>query len=226
MIEAGKTAIGRVGDAATSPGQFRTAQVRVTTTSTTPVNLTVLGTGVSGVLDVPVRFTGGGASGQLTEIICNQGTGLHTTDTTVRPLPIEAKIGTGQPTISLTVGALGFPVARVAVTINKTITPTGAGQTPILDQVVETTRPAPGAGLALGLGPIQSSDVTLSVTSGALPFGVTLNLIKAQLLPTINQVLVDLDVVGSPILNQLGVSISSSDLRLDAVQCESPLLVG
>lgn len=220
IVEGPYIAQGAVGDNATTEPAFRTAQIRTTATASAPVSLSLGGVlSVSGGLDLPVTLTGGGAGGTLTDIDCDN----LTTDTSVRPRPIDAVIGGPTPVTSLTVSSALGPVATIAVGVDKTVTPTTPVETLVDDQLVGTTESAAGSGLDLGLDPINNSDVTLTVTAGTLP-AASLSALKALLLPTLNTALAAVNVAGTPLLNQLGFGISTSDLELIAIDCNDPIL--
>ena len=236
VIEAGKTGIGRVGGAAVSPPEFRTAQLRVDTTSATTVDTNVsLGplsvVRVLGDVSLPVTVAGGGAEGRLTEILCDRATGASTTDTLVSPRPISATIAPGASLATLQIRSLGIPIANVTVRVDPVsgvdISPS-ASSSLVDDQELATTERVPGSGLDFGIT-LQNDDVVVDVTvlGGVLSPNQLTNIAKAVTVPVVNSLLSGLaSQAVTDFLDTLGIGVSESDLRLNDVECGSPLLRG
>jgi uncharacterized membrane protein len=220
LIETPVEGIGRVGSSSTMPPTLRTAQIRLVHSLTFTLNLSILGTGISGPVTIPIDVTGGGAEATLTAINCTQPDTSSTIDVTTAPRPVVGTVGTfftpANPAtignVNLTVG--GLPAGNVGLSAYGAVDPalqtTGAANLPGI--AIGETRSAPGSAFALG-GAVSS--VKIQSALGGLS---SLNLLVGT---TLNGLLTSLDTATRPALNALGVSVSSSDVRNHDVDCQA-----
>jgi hypothetical protein len=220
IIETPVEGIGRVGSAATMPPVLRTAQIRLVHSLTFNLNLSVLGTGVTGTVTLPVDVSGGGAEATLTAIHCAQPDTNSTIDVTVAPRPIVGAIGKvftpASPAtignVNLTVG--GLPAGTAGLSVYGAVDPAlqTTGATGLGGIVIDETRSAPGSAFALG-GAI--TNVKLQTALGGMS---NLNLLIGT---TLNGLLTSLDTAARPAMGALGASVSSSDVRNIDVGCQA-----
>ncbi len=218
LVETPVTGQGRVGDPNTMPPIVRTAQVRLLHYLTFDVNLSVLGTGVTGNITLPVDITGGGAEATLTAIDCNQPVSDSTIDVTAAPRPITGTVGTffddsTPATIgNLNLTVLGIPMGLVGLSAYGAIDPAlqNTGATSLTGIEVGATQSAPGSAFALG-GAIASTKLQTAV-GGVSSLNVLIG-------TTLNGLLAALDAAAAPALGALGLSVSSSDVNDLDVEC-------
>ncbi len=219
VIETPKTGEGRVGSALTRPPFLRTAQVRLIHELSFNLSVSVLGTGVSGPVTLPVEVSGGGAEATLTAISCAQPETASTIDVTVAPRPLVGTAGkaftTAAPatigTVNLTVA--GLPAGSVGLSAYGAVDPAvqTTGASALADIFINETRSAPGSAFALG-GAL--TNIKLQTALGGL------SALELAIGTTLNGLLGALDTASGPALAALGLSVSSSDVRNIAVDCE------
>lgn len=211
---------GEVGDPGTMPPIVRTAQIRLVHSLTFNLNLSVAGTGVSGTVTLPVDVSGGGAEGTLTRIRCADPVSASGIDVTVAPRPIVGTVGTlFTPASPATVGNVnltvaGLPVGLVGLSAYGSIGPgsQSTAGTSLPNILIDETRSGGGSGFTLG-GAI--TNVKLQTAVGGL------TAITSSITTSLNALLTNLSTASRPALGALGMSISSSDVRTIAVDCQS-----
>lgn len=206
VVSARKSAIGGVGDAATSPPEFRTAQLTIEHTSllrfgqgdfgvpglnlstADPTGLLpnlpsipLISSPLSGDLSIPIELSGAGAQARLTEIICDEETNTHTIDALIDLRALVLTLGNGQstPIGTITAGTLTFRVY-----LDKVIEPSDENGAPINDLPATQTADGPSANplLDLTVGPND-----LRVEIDGLPIPTTLP--PTTLLPTVSTII-------------------------------------
>jgi uncharacterized membrane protein len=192
-----------------------TAQMRADQTGEGDIDIS----GLTGRAIVPAAITAAGAQADLSAIRCNRATGDHRTDTFVTPQPMTVQIGTPGSEFKLA-DALGLVV--VAVDIDKALTPSSDAGQLIADQAIDTVQRGPGTTPTFGFR-LTASDVNVVVETGILPLSMAdfLDL----LVPRLNVLLSQLDHRSTRYLEAFGIGVGGSDLLLDDVRCDRPLLV-
>jgi len=219
IIETPRTGEGRVGGAFTRPPYLRTAQVRLIHELTFNLSVSVLGTGVTGPVTLPIDVNGGGSEATLTAINCAQPEAASTIDVTVAPRPLVG--AAGRPfsvavpdtigTMNLTVA--GLPAGSVGLSAYGAVDPAlqTTGATPLADIAINETRSAPGSAFALG-GAL--TNIKLQTALGGL------SSLQLAIGTTLNGLLGALDAASRPAMGALGLSVSSSDVRNIDVDCQ------
>lgn len=220
IIETPVEGIGRVGSAATMPPNLRTAQIRLVHSLTFNINLSVLGTAISGPVTLPVDVSGGGAEATLTAINCAQPDTNSTIDVTTVPRPIVGVVGKAfTPSSPATIGNVnltvgGLPAGVVGLSAYGAIDPAlqTTGATSLSGILIDETRSAPGSAFALG-GAITNVKLQTAIASAAA--------LNAAIGTTLNGLLTSLDTATQPAMGALGMSVSSSDVRNIDVDCQA-----
>lgn len=204
---------GRPGDSAT------TSQLSVTQTAEGDLDLL----GLTGRAIVPATITAGAASAELEAISCDRsGAEDHRADTWIAPKPLEIDVGSDGPEFEL-VDALGL--LRVEVDIDPNLEPDAETSGALIeDQVIDTVEHGPGASPTFGFR-LSNSDVEIQVVAGSLGT-LSSGDILHRLVPRLNVLLDQIDNRATPRLDAFGIGLSSSDLHLRDVRCDTPLLVG
>lgn len=194
----------------------RTAQLRAEQTAQGDLDFL----GLTGRAVVPATVSAAGARADLQAIRCDRVTGDHRTDTLVTPEPLTMEIGV--PGYEFTLAdALG--AVTISVDVTKSFAPSSGSAALIEDQAIDTVEPGPGQTPTFGFT-LTKDDVKL-VVDGSLA-SITTEDILTDLLPRLNVLLAQIDHRGTRYLQTFGIGIGGSDLLLDDVRCNSPLLVG
>lgn len=208
---------GRVGDLTVT--NLHTSQVQLVHSLTFNLNVSVLGTGVTGQVTLPVDVSGGGATATLTGITCTQPEANSTIDVTTAPRPIVGTVGkffsAASPVtignLNLTVG--GLPAGVVGLSAYGAIDPAlqTTGSTNLAGIFLDETRSAPGSAFALGG----------ALTSVKLQTGLGVASLNTALATTLNGLLTSLDTASRPAMGAVGLSVSTADVRNIDVDCQA-----
>ncbi len=219
IVETPVSGVGRVGSPETT--NLHTSQVRLVHSLTFTLNVSsVVGTGVSGQVTLPVDVSGGGATATLTAIGCGQPAANRTIDVTTAPRPIVGTVGNlftvASPAtignVNLTVG--GLPVGLVGLSAYGAVDPAlqTTGATNLAGILVDETRSANGNALALG-GAMTS--VKLQTAVGGI------STLTTSIGTTLNNLLAALDTASRPAMGAVGLSVSTADVRNIHVDCQA-----
>ncbi len=219
IIQSPVSAYGRVGDPRVTAPNLRTSQVQLVHSLTFNLNVSVLGTGVTGQVTLPIDVSGGGATATLTKITCAQPDTNSTIDVTTAPRPIVGTVGkffsAASPVtignLNLTVG--GIPAGVVGLSAYGAIDPAlqTTGSTNLNGILIDETRSAPGSALAFG-GALTSVKLQTALGVAALNTALT---------TTLNGLLTSLDTASRPAMGAVGLSVSAADVRNIHVDCQA-----
>ncbi len=206
-----------------------TGQIDLTVTPTLDLDVSIAGlTGAKVVNAMPVRVTGAGATGTLTDITCGTGGGMTVN---VDPHAFYGSATTGTP-LRLSALVLGIRVPLLDIPVTSSVPSVDGAATDLFwshpsefppPEGTETTKHA--GSQPIGLQGVTQLTAGNPVVLGALPLptGTAVTGVLNALQPVIGNL--DNNIF-TPLLTALGVGVGSADVTALTMTCNSPTLVG